>query len=228
MKAPWYDYMSEHPVGIFSLRDRKAHSDRRRLLSHAFSQSALNDAEPTVAELINKIVVVLARAAGNPVDVLLLCRRLSLDIVGQLFLGQSFEALETREPPEFLEWMDNMFLGFGIRYAFPIVFWTMRFLPLKGAQEIVRSAMNIREYGGKAFFKYIQVNGRQSRRRDLLTKILIANDEVDSNLGDNKEVRSQSLTDAEIIPEIGNLIFAGTGMSLELCLWSYEFRHVRC
>lgn len=217
MKAPWYDYMPQ-PAGLFALRDRKAHSERRRLFSHAFSQSSLNDAEPTIAELISKMVDIVDSAADGPIDMLLLCRRLSLEIVGQLFLGQIFQALDMRELPEFLEWMDNLCFGLGIQYAFPVVFWVMQFLPLRGAQDIICSATEIREYGEKAFYKYIQVNGRQSKRRDLLTKILIANDEVDTDNDDHREVKAQPLSDAATILEIGNSIFAGTGTTLlELC-----------
>jgi cytochrome P450 len=50
MKAPIYDSMSVKPPGIFSLRDKEQHRERRRLLSHAFSQSNLYKAEPLITE----------------------------------------------------------------------------------------------------------------------------------------------------------------------------------
>lgn len=212
LKAPWYDYMTVPPAGVFSLRDRKDHADRRRLLSHAFSQSALNDAEPIMAELIAKMIYIVNKAAGEPLNMLLLCRRLSLDLVGQLFLGQSFQALDTKEPPEFLEWMDNLFLGHGIEYAFPIIFWLMKILPIRGAQEIVYSAVKIHEYARKAFSTYIEENGRQSKRHDLLTKILVANGDAEIS---REWIKPQPLTDKETIHEIGNLVFAGTGTYLK-------------
>jgi cytochrome P450 len=82
MKAPIYDKMSLPPLGIFSLRDRVEHTQRRKLLSHAFSQSALNDTEPTIHTLIEKLVGRVKRNLGKPLNMLLWFRCLSLDIVG--------------------------------------------------------------------------------------------------------------------------------------------------
>ena len=205
MKAPWYESMSVPPVGIFSLRDRKDHAARRRLLSHAFSQAALNSTEPVIAELVLKLVERVRKADGCPVDMLQLFRRLSLDISGQLFLGQSFEALDNEEAPKFLEWMDNNFIGLGIKYAFPVVFQVMRMLPVDGVQEMIAGPERIAQYGEKVYFKYIEENGRQPKRRDLLTKIIGANAEG----GDGQAV----LSDKETYLEVGNMIFAGTGGS---------------
>ena len=207
MKAPWYESMSVPPVGIFSLRDRKDHAARRRLLSHAFSQAALNNAEPMIAELVWKLVERVRKADGHPADMLQLFRRLSLDISGQLFLGQSFEALDTEEAPKFLEWMDNNFIGLGIKYAFPIIFQVMRLLPVRPVQEMIAGPERVAQYGEKAYFKYIEEHGRQSKRRDLLTKIIGANIEG----GDGQAV----LSDQETYLEVGNMIFAGTGQCVE-------------
>lgn len=82
MKAPIYDKMSLPPLGIFSLRDRVAHSQRRKLLSHAFSQAALNDTEQTIHALIEKLIDRVKRNLGKPLNMLLWFRCLSLDIVG--------------------------------------------------------------------------------------------------------------------------------------------------
>lgn len=106
-KSAWYEAMSLPPIGVFSQRDRKKHADRRRLLGPAFSQAALNDIEPTIGTLVVKLLERISGSAakGDPVDVLSMFRRLSLDTVGALFLGQSFDALERHEMPEFFEWM---------------------------------------------------------------------------------------------------------------------------
>lgn len=82
MKAPIYEKMSLPPLGIFSLRDRVEHSQRRKLLSHAFSQAALNDTEPTIQMLVGKLMGRVKRNLGKPLNMLLWFRCLSLDIVG--------------------------------------------------------------------------------------------------------------------------------------------------
>lgn len=175
------------------------------MLSHAFSQAALNDAEPSIGVLVLKLIERLEKADGQAVDMLQLFRRLSLDIVGQLFLGQSFEALDSEEPPKFLEWMDNMFISLGIQYAFPAVYRLIELLPAQQVQDMIAGPTRIAEYGKKAYFDYIAEHGRQSKRRDLLTKIIGANAEG------GKDDEQAVLSDRATYLEVGNLIFAGTG-----------------
>ena len=83
LKAPAYDNMSTPPFGIFSLRDRTEHSQRRKLLSHAFSQASIDDTEPTIQSLIDKLIERIRGNFGKPLNMLLLFRCLSLDIVGE-------------------------------------------------------------------------------------------------------------------------------------------------
>lgn len=213
MKAPWYASMSYPPVGIFSLRDPKEHAARRRLLSHAFSQGALQGAEPMIAALVLKLFNRVRKADGRPIDMLQMFRRLSLDVAGQLFLGQSFQALDNEEPPKFLEWVDSMFISLGVNYAFPPVFQVMRLLPLPQVREVLAAPAKIAAYGEKAYWEYIEEHGRKSARRDLLTKIIGANAEG----GDGQAV----LTDQETYTEVGNIIFAGTGACTARALRSH-------
>lgn len=84
MKAPIYGSFSDEPVGIFSMRDKAAHSQRRRLLSHTFSQANLNNTEPIIKQTIEKLVARMDRSLGRPVDMLLTFRLLSFDIIGML------------------------------------------------------------------------------------------------------------------------------------------------
>lgn len=203
--------MTAPPIGIFAMRDKKQHAARRALFRHAFSQSAVNDTEPVIAGLIQKLLSIVTAAKGDPVDMLKCFRSLTLDVVGQLFMGQSFEALDGEKSPEFLEWMDNMFVNFGINYAFPSVSTVMRRIPVKGVQDMVLAADRIADYGAKAFYRYIDENGRRPNRRDLLTKILRVNDDIKSgSVGEGEETQTV-LSDRVIYNEVGNLIFAGTG-----------------
>lgn len=69
------------------------------------------------------------------------------------------------------------------------------------------------QHGAKSFNNYVEQYGRDSGRKDLLTKIL-------SVKPDSGEAQ---LSDYAISIEIGNLIFAGTGMSNRV---SEDKRHV--
>lgn len=82
MKAPSYETFVVPPVGIFSMRDKIAHSLRRRALSHAFSQSNLYNTEPIIKQIISKLVAHMEGRLGKPTDMLLWFRLTAFDIVG--------------------------------------------------------------------------------------------------------------------------------------------------
>lgn len=160
MKAPIYDAFTEDPVGIFSMRDRAAHSQRRRLLSRTFSHANLNNTEPIIKQAIEKLVARMDRSLGKPQDMLLTFRLLSFDIIGmwngstwfshplltlippssgELFLGMSFGGLDMAGPPQFLIDMDNSFVLGGISYSFPFVAWVLHSLPIASIQHFLKS-----------------------------------------------------------------------------------------
>lgn len=82
MKAPVYETMSIKPLGIFSLTSKYDHSQRRRLLSHVFSQANLYDAEPLIVEHVNRCLRTVQDHLERPLDMLLTFRMLSFDIAG--------------------------------------------------------------------------------------------------------------------------------------------------
>jgi cytochrome P450 len=85
LKAPIYDSFSLKPPGIFSMRDKAQHRERRRQLSHTFSQSNLYDTEPIIADTLRKFLHRLDGNLGKPRDVLVPLRMLALDILGMHF-----------------------------------------------------------------------------------------------------------------------------------------------
>jgi cytochrome P450 len=89
MKAPIYDAFVVQPAGIFSMRDKAAHGQRRRLLSHAFSQSSLLDTEPIIKSTVADLVSRILERLGQPTDMLLLFRLTAFDVVGRLALRLS-------------------------------------------------------------------------------------------------------------------------------------------
>lgn len=83
MKAPIYESMTLPPIGIFSMRNKSEHSQRRRLLSHAFSQSNLNESEPLILQTVQRLLEILEKNKGQPLDFLNLFRLTAFDVVGQ-------------------------------------------------------------------------------------------------------------------------------------------------
>lgn len=88
-KAPVYDSMVVPPGGIFSFRNKKQHSQRRRLLSHAFSQANLQDTEPLIRDHVKIALECINSSLGVPIDIFTSFRRLSFDIVGKDYLPTS-------------------------------------------------------------------------------------------------------------------------------------------
>jgi cytochrome P450 len=82
IKAPIYETMSQPPLGIFSLRDRSLHSQRRRLLSHAFAQSNLFETEPLILQHVQRLLNRVQDNLSKPLDMLALFRLTAFDIVG--------------------------------------------------------------------------------------------------------------------------------------------------
>jgi cytochrome P450 len=199
MKAPIYDTFSLPPLGIFSMRDKREHAQRRRLLAHAFSQANLYDTEPLIMKKIEKTALNIQDSNGRAINVLALFRSLALDIVGELFLGQSFGALDQPEPPAYLDDVDRHFLMSGIDANFPLLYKILSRLPIAAVQHFFASRQRIYQYGHDAFFDYVKRNGRKSTRKDLLTKILVSSSSDDA-----------PMTDEETFVEVGNLVFAGT------------------
>jgi cytochrome P450 len=111
MKAPIYSHMTLTPDGVFSVRDKTAHSQRRRLLSHAFAQSNVLECEPLIMHHISKLIMAVDKRAGDPLDMLTWFRLVAFDIVGT-------------KPLEHLELHIEEILTYRHRRALPrTVFW---------------------------------------------------------------------------------------------------------
>ena len=84
MKAPLYENFTLPPMGIFGMREKNAHSQRRRYLSHTFSQDTLLNTEPLIIQKVQKLHQKICASLGDPLDMLALFRLLAFDIVGIL------------------------------------------------------------------------------------------------------------------------------------------------
>lgn len=145
MKAPWYDSVSLHPVGIFSMRNKADHSKGRSLLSHAFSQASLNNTIPTICATVKRLSNVIAESGGHSVDAMAKFRRFALDVVGELFLGASFGALEASEPPQFLADTDLFFLTMAIEEQFPWIYRVLSITPISKLQYALAARQRVAE-----------------------------------------------------------------------------------
>lgn len=100
LKSAWYDSLA---VGgyknIFSVRDPKAHSIRRRLLSSPMADSSLQAIEPTIDAKARLAVSQMQNEMKErgAMDVFKWWYFMSTDIIGELSFGESFQLLERGE-----------------------------------------------------------------------------------------------------------------------------------
>jgi hypothetical protein len=83
MKAAIYDDFSLHPVGIFSMRVKEDHRQRRKLLSHAFAQSNLLEIEPVIGDVVRQLLNRIDQNSGGVTEILTLLRLFAFDVVGK-------------------------------------------------------------------------------------------------------------------------------------------------
>lgn len=69
----------------------------RRLLAHAFSNSALAEQEELIEGSTDALIQVIRSGIGGVVDIADLFERLAFDIIGDLAFGETFGALRTGE-----------------------------------------------------------------------------------------------------------------------------------
>ncbi|ODQ54352.1 pisatin demethylase [Saitoella complicata NRRL Y-17804] len=212
MKSAMYDHFSTHSPNLFDMRDRELHKERRKLLSHAFAQVNIDNAEPLIAEQIRKFMgwVQQYAAEGKSMNVAVWFRMYALDIVGSLFLGQDFKALDSDTPLSYLDDLDGHFMLAALKWNMPWVLPLTSWLPIPAWQRFLRSSQRLYEYGDWAFKQYMDRYGRESKRRDLLTKVI------------KGETDSQKLPDRVITSEVGSMTIGGTdttSITLTYTVW---------
>ncbi|KAL2821321.1 cytochrome P450 [Aspergillus cavernicola] len=94
IKAPWYSF--EYPgCALISVREPKAHSERRRFWSPAFSDKALRGYEVRIKRYNESLLRRIDEFDGKPMNIAKWFECWSFDIMGDLAFGQSFNMLES-------------------------------------------------------------------------------------------------------------------------------------
>ncbi|RAH55977.1 L-ornithine-N5-monooxygenase [Aspergillus piperis CBS 112811] len=97
-KADWYD-ISYPMVSLQTMRDKKAHEERRRVWSAAFGDKAVRGYEERLRRYLNYLVDYFSSqaTAGKPVNITKWFELYSYDFMGDLTFGKSFGMLEAQE-----------------------------------------------------------------------------------------------------------------------------------
>lgn len=96
-KSAFYDsFVCNGKPSIFSTRDRQEHSAKRRVVSHAFSSSALQEFIPLIHSTIHEFTARLDEfcAKGEYFDALLWFNYLAFDVLSDLAFGERIGMLK--------------------------------------------------------------------------------------------------------------------------------------
>ncbi|KAL1603825.1 hypothetical protein SLS60_005416 [Paraconiothyrium brasiliense] len=188
---------------LFNFVDKEKHRERRRRVTHVFAAKVLAEMEPEFQGHAGRLVELIERAGGLPWDIVRPLKMLSLDTgvtTGEVLLGQSFNALGSDPPPHYVNLMKYLHPVFALDREVPRLMWLLRLIPFKSLQDICGVVDYIYGYGDARLRESVTRFGRQSRRRDLLTKLIVG----DSEKG------AEPLSDEEISVEVSHFIYAAT------------------
>lgn len=217
IKSPVYDNLGRR--GMFHIQDPEQHRQRQRRVSHIFSAGTLQQMEPLVQNVVNRTISAIARTTANQTtDALRLSRLMALDVAGEVLMGKPFGAFGdgdddgSQQADDYLQNIDNTFLAFAIEGLSPAFHHVLSLLPVPSLQNLLAAPSYFYSYGAEALSQYVSLNGRNSARRNLLTKLLAG----------NPEKGIDPLPDEQIGIEISNLTFAAvdtTSTTVTYCLY---------
>ena len=187
LKSAWYDTMA---VGgyknIFSVRDPKAHSIRRRLLSAPMADTSLQSIEPTIDAKSQLAVSQMQKElkARGAMDVFQWWYFMSTDLVGELTFGESFQLLERGEKNQFAMDLERLPKLGMIGTAFPMVIKLARRLPIPYFRDALQAGQRISAYAEKALLSYEALTSQDpsNARPTLFTKLFHNAESADINI----------------------------------------------
>ncbi|KAK2791469.1 hypothetical protein FQN53_002578 [Emmonsiellopsis sp. PD_33] len=97
-KGPWYDIMLPK-VTLHTERDKKEHARRRKVWDMALSSKAVRSYEPCVRKHINQLVNRIDGMLDNPMDITEWFNYFSLDLMGSMGFGRSFNMVADGKEP---------------------------------------------------------------------------------------------------------------------------------
>lgn len=199
IKSSAYDNFGR--LGMFQMQDPAQHRERQKRVAHIFAPSSLQQMEPLIQGVVDRLIDVIGQDLGKQVDALHWCRMTALDISGEVLMGKSFGAFDADgAAPTYVHHLDNAYLVWSLFGLAPLLCRALERLPVKSLQDFFAAGDYVYQYGDDALKEYLKLYGRSSKRRSLLTKII----QGDPSTG------TEPLSDPEISVEVSNLVFAAT------------------
>ncbi|OAG10169.1 cytochrome P450 monooxygenase [Paraphaeosphaeria sporulosa] len=201
-KSSWYDAFSTTGESLFSTRSKKRHAMKRRMVAHGFSAQSLQLFEPYVDLTIEKFMKRMDEFAqtGDPFDIYFWFELFTMDLMGELALGNNFGVLEAGKPARYSKLVElsqrfgnlSGILPFG-KYSKRVLSW----VPLPYVQQLWKARVEYLEYARHALEKRFkndraQVAQSGKQRQDIMQRFIEAKDPETGRRMDFDELRAET------------------------------------
>ncbi|KAL1597881.1 hypothetical protein SLS60_008368 [Paraconiothyrium brasiliense] len=201
-KSSWYDAFSTTGESLFSTRSKKRHAMKRRMVAHGFSAQSLQLFEPYVDLTLEKFMKRMDGFARTeePFDIYFWFELFTMDLMGELALGNNFGVLEAGKPARYSKLVElsqrfgnlSGVLPFG-KYSKKILSW----VPLPYIQFLWKARIEYLEYARHALEKRFQndrarVKQSGKQRQDIMQRFIEAVDPETGRKMDFDELRAET------------------------------------
>ncbi|KAF9739664.1 hypothetical protein PMIN02_010439 [Paraphaeosphaeria minitans] len=201
-KSSWYDAFSTTGESLFFTRSKKRHAMKRRMVAHGFSAQSLQLFEPYVDLTIEKFMKRMDEFArtGEPFDIYFWFELFTMDLMGELALGNNFGLLEVGTPARYSKLVElsqrfgnlSGILPFG-KYSKKVLSW----VPLPYVQHLWKARVEYLEYARHALeqrFRNDRAQAEQTgkQRQDIMQRFIEAVDPDTGRRMDFDELRAET------------------------------------
>lgn len=201
-KSSWYDAFSTTGESLFSTRSKKRHGMKRRMVAHGFSAQSLQLFEPYVDITLNKFMEKMDYFAstGEPFDIYFWFELFTMDLMGELALGNNFGVLDAGKPARYSSLVEHSQRFANHSGLLPFGKWNVKVLswvPLPYFQKLYKSRLEYLEYAKVALEKRFNENRQQSLpggkvRQDIMQRFIEARDPETGHRMDFNELRAET------------------------------------
>ncbi|RDL33011.1 Uncharacterized protein BP5553_08450 [Venustampulla echinocandica] len=201
-KSSWYDAFSTTGESLFSTRSKKRHAMKRRMVAHGFSTQSLALFEPYIDQMLDKFMRKMDKFAqtGEAFDIYFWFELFTMDLMGDLALGDNFGVVETGKPARYSTLVElsqrfgniSGILPFG-KSSVSILSW----VPLPYVQKLWKARLEYLDYARMALEKRFQEDRKQvlptgKPRQDIMQRFIEAQDPETGRKMDFPELRAET------------------------------------
>ena len=201
-KSSWYDSFSTTGESLFSTRSKKRHATKRRMVAHSFSTQSLLLFEPYVDLTLEKFKKKMDEFAHSekPFDIYFWFELFTMDLMGELALGNSFGVLEAGEPARYASLVEQSQRFANYSGLLPFGKMNVKVLsciPLPTVQRLYEARLEYLDFARRALEGRFQNTRRQvlpsgKPRQDIMQRFIEAKDPETGQQMDFDELRAET------------------------------------